>query len=140
MRGGGGHAWRGGECVAGGMHGSGEGHVWQGACMAGGMHDRGHAWGWRHAWQGGMHGRGHAWQWEACVAGACMTEGMHGGWGMHGRGHAWQRTCVAGGVHATHTPRHHEIWSVNARVVRILLECILVDLNFILFISSLAQL
>ena len=35
--------------------------------------------------------------------------------------------CMAGGMHATHAPpRHHEIQSVNAQPVRILLECILV--------------
>ena len=35
--------------------------------------------------------------------------------GAHGRG-----------VHATHAPQTHEIWSVNVRVVCILLEFILV--------------
>ena len=57
-------------------------------------------WGWGML-VGGVHGRG------ACLAGG---------------GHAWR-----GGMHAMHSPpRHYEIRSVNARVVRILLECILV--------------
>ena len=81
-----------------------------------------------HAWQGGMHGRG------VCVV------------GVHGRGHAWQGACVVGGMHgkggmhgggggcACHTcpPRHYEIWSVNVRVVRILLgmhSCYLIVLH-----------
>ena len=75
---------------------------------------------------GGLHGRG------ACVAGACVTGGcMAGGhawagghvWtgGMHGRGHA----CHA-------PPQHYEIRSVNARAVRILLECILVTSKILL--------
>ena len=55
-----------------------------------------------HVWQGGMAG-GHALQ----------------GW------HAWQ-----GGMHAMHTPGHYEIRSVNARALRILLECILVKIIF----------
>ena len=74
------------------------GAMWQGACMAGGMHD----------W--GVHGRGHAWQ------GACMAGGMHGR-GMCDRGHAWQ---------GTHAPQQILRDTVNERVVRILLECILV--------------
>ena len=49
---------------------------------------------------GGIHGRGHSWL-----------------GGMHGRGHAWWGACMAGRL-AWHT--------VNERVVRILLECILV--------------
>ena len=56
--------------------------------------------------------------------------GMHGWGGVHGRGHVWQGegACMVGGVHATHAPSpgHCEIRSVNARAVRILLECILV--------------
>ena len=90
----------GGACVVGG-------HVWQGVCLAGGVCGGGHAWQGRHAWQGACMAEGHAWQ------GACMAGGMHG------RG-----ACMVGG-HAC-PPRHHEIRSVNARVVRILLECILV--------------
>ena len=50
---------------------------------------------------GGLHG----------FPGACMVKG-----GMHGKG-GW-----------TWDARPHEIWPVNARVVRILLECILVSL------------
>ena len=56
---------------------------------------------------------GHVWQGGGmCGRGACMAEGV----------------CMAGGIHATHapSPRHYEIWSVNARVVRILLECTIV--------------
>ena len=58
---------------------------------------------------------------------ACMTEGMLAG------GHACRGPCMLGrhvwqgGVRGMHVPpRHHEIWSVNAQPVRILLECILV--------------
>ena len=54
---------------------------------------------------------------------------VHGG-GVHVRGEGGVRgrcACMAGGMCATHPPqRHYEIQSVNARVVRILLECILV--------------
>ena len=97
---------QGGACVVGG-------HVWQGVCLAGGVCDGGHAWQGRHAWQGGMHGRGRAWQ-GACMAGGHAWQGgMHGRGGMHGGG-----PCMP--------PRHHEIRSVDARAVRILLECILV--------------
>ena len=54
--------------------------------------------------------------------GMCGKGGMHGEGGVCGEGgHAWQ-----GGVCATHSPGHHEIQSINARPVRILLECILV--------------
>ena len=55
--------------------------------------------------EGGMHGRG------TCVSGqgACVAEG---GGGMCGRG------CMP------HVPPHYDIRSVNARAVRILLECI----------------
>ena len=35
--------------------------------------------------------------------------------------YAWQGACMAGGM----PPWHYEIWSVNARAVHILLECIL---------------
>ena len=55
-----------------------------------------------HAWQGGMCGRGCAW-WGACVAGrACMAGGC-----------AWQILQD----------------TVNERVVRILLECILLNVS-----------
>ena len=63
---------------------------------------------------------GHAWQ------GVCMAGGMHGG------EHAWQGACVAGACVAgvacmpCTPPGHYEIQLVNARAVRILLECILV--------------
>ena len=97
------HAWRGGACVAGGMHDrgvvGGGGHgwqgmdAWQGVCVAGGMHGGGHA------WQGGMHGGGHVKQ------GACMAGGMHGRGCMAG-GRAWW-----GGVHG----RYYKIWSMSGR-------------------------
>ena len=47
---------------------------------------------------------------------------------MHGReGHVWQWDMHGGGMCAMHPPpTHYEIRSVNARAVRILLECILV--------------
>ena len=54
---------------------------------------------------------GHAW-WgvRAWHKGACVAEGMHNG-----------------GVCMPCTPhRHYDMWSVNARAVRILPECILV--------------
>ena len=109
-------SWGGGACVVapGGVHaggcaclgGRGVGmHGEGGACMAkggvcgkGGMCGEG-----GHAWQkGGVHGKG----------GACMAKG-----GMHGKGGcAWQK-----GGHAW-----YEIRPIIARVVRILLECILV--------------
>ena len=77
-----------------------------------------------------MHGRGgvcvaggHALQ-ETCVAG----------------GHAWQGTwvaggkaCVAGGMRDTHTPQQILRDTVNEQAVRILLECILVVINFFVF-------
>ena len=52
------------------------------------------------AWQEGVRGR------EACMTGACVAGGMHDG-----------------GMHATYALR--TLRSVNARAVRILLECIL---------------
>ena len=104
-----------------------------------------------------MHGMEHAW-WRACMAGvcmvgACMVEGMHGrgvhGRGMHGRGHAWQGACVTGGmcgkgicmvggVHGRGHVWHACPWQilrdmVNEWVVCILLECILVYFNLVLF-------
>ena len=81
------------------MHGT-----WWGACVA---HGR------------GVHGRGmHAWQ------GACVVGGVHDG------GHAWQGgACMVAGVHGRGgacVPQQI-LWDmVNERVVRILLECILV--------------
>ena len=57
-----------------------------------------------------------------------VHRGLRGRGGMRGQGgHAWRGACMAGGMHAMHAPRHYEIWSVNARAVRILLECILVS-------------
>ena len=68
----------------------------------------------------------------ACMVGVCMAVG------------AWQGACMAGSMHdrGTHVPGvcvvgvcmacmpptgYYEIWSVNAWVVRILLDCILVE-------------
>ena len=70
--------------------------------------------------KGGMHGEG----------GACMVKGGH----VCQRGGVWQRgVCMAkGGMHGKGgacvvcTPPLYEIRPVNARAVRILLECILV--------------
>ena len=54
---------------------------------------------------------------------ACVAEG-----GMRGRGRAWQGGHVwRGGMHGTHIPRQILRDTVNERVVRILLECILVE-------------
>ena len=71
----------------------------------------------------GVHDRGCAWQ------GVCMAGGVHGRGsingmgGMHGRGHVWQvGKCGRGCVH---------VWQERRpllRMVRILLECILVIL------------
>ena len=47
----------------------------------------------------------------ACVPGGVCVAGGH--------------VCL-GGVRGMHAPRHHKILLVNARPVRILLECILV--------------
>ena len=91
----------GGVCVAGGMHG--RGCAWWGVCMAGGSYMAG----------------GNVWQGVCVAGGACVAGGMHG-----------REVCVVvvggcgrwvwqGGVCATHM--------VNERVVRILLECILVS-------------
>ena len=69
---------------------------------------------------GGMPGRGHAWLGDMCGGGMC------------GRGHAWQGGMHGRGVCMPHMPpRHHKIQSVNARAVRILLECILVYIFFL---------
>ena len=66
---------------------------------------------------GGVRGRGHAGQ-GACMAGGHVWQG-----GMHGRG-----MCVVGvGGHVWQILRD----TVNERVVRILLECILVKNKFI---------
>ena len=126
----GGHVWQ------GGMNGRGKGACMVRACMAGVCVTGGCV------WQGGMHGRG------VCVSGVRVRQGscMAGGhaWqgGMHGRG-----TCVVmGGMHGQGVGVTREVcmarggwgmWGqrgacvtkiclVNAQVVRILLECILV--------------
>ena len=69
---------------------------------------------------GGVHGGG------PCMAGGCSWQGC-----MRGT------ACMAGGMHATHAspPGHYEIRSVNARAVRILLECILVFWFFKLYLD-----
>ena len=74
---------------------------------------------------GGVHGRG--------VGG----EGMCGG-GVHGKGHAWQGVCMAGGMHGRGTCMQgmsvaggRAWYTVNERVLRILLECILVPYKFL---------
>ena len=112
----------GGACVVtGGMHGD-RGHVWlQGACGC-----RGHAWLWG-AWLWGAWLWG-AWLWGAWLWGcawlqrACMVVGgVPGCWGacMVGGCAWWQE-----GVHGIRQD------TVNERVVRILLECILVFIFF----------
>ena len=105
------------------------GHAWQGVCMAGDVHGVGHErqgvgvmCGGGCVWQGGgicsagMHGRGCAWQ-----------GGVHGGGGMCGR-----EVCVAGRACLAGGPgREGCAWQERRplqRIVRILLECILVDL------------
>ena len=109
---GGGDVWLPGVCMVAG------GHAWlPGACVVGG-----------HVWRGGpAWWRGHAWQ-----RGACVAKGVHGKWGMHGKevcmtkggmhgkgGYVWQRGCV-----------HGIRWdTINERAVRILLECILVEIS-----------
>ena len=61
------------------------------------------------------------------VKGACMVKGGVCGEG----GHAWQwGACVARGACVICTPPLYEIRPVNARAVRILLECIFVYLYF----------
>ena len=70
-----------------------------------------------------------AWGGGACVAGGtCMAGGICMAGCMHGRGCAWQGgMCGRGGMHrrgACVTGGYSRL--VNARVVRILLECILV--------------
>ena len=132
-----------GVCLSTGAYMAGR-RAWQGVCMAGGgMHGRGCA------WQGGMHGRG------ACVAGGqSRMDCMHGRvvcvvGGMCGRGHAWQwMVCMAGcvhgrgclwqrrSVHGTHTPLQILRNTVNERAVRILLECILVNILLLRYISN----
>ena len=55
-----------------------------------------------------------------------MTGGMHGRGACVAWGHAWQGACMVGGVCGMYTPLQILPDMVNERVVRILLECILV--------------
>ena len=121
--------------VVGGMHGCGGACVVAGVCvwLPGGMHG---------CWGVCMVAGGHAWLWGGVVAGgrACMVGGcawlwgsMCGCWGacMVAGGHTWfQRgACmVVGGVHGC--GGHAWFWGdkVNERAVRILMECILVEI------------
>ena len=82
----------------------------RGACVVGGMHV------WGCAYLGAcVHGGG-------CACPGCVCAG-----GCVPGGHACpEGACMLGGMHAIHAPQHDEIWLVNARPVRILLECILV--------------
>ena len=65
-----------------------------------------------------MHGRG------ACMSGGHAWQG----------GHVWQGACVAGGGHGGEGGGHtwQERWPL-LRAVHILIECILVFYNFVLF-------
>ena len=88
--------------VYGGAGMAGE-QAWQGACMEWGVHGR-----------GACVAGGHTWQ------GPCMA-----GWRL-GRGHVWQGRCVwQGDMHC----RGKERLSLQ-QTVCILLECILVYINF----------
>ena len=112
----GGCAW----LLVGGMCG-----CWWGVCMVAGG---GHVWlpggtcvvaGGGHVWlrQGGMCG---------CWWGACMVGGRGG---MVVGGYVWQRgVCMAKGGHAWDTTTYGD--TINERVVRILLECIVVFIFF----------
>ena len=94
----------------------------RGAYKAGGMHGR-----------GGMHGGGCVWQRAYVAGGACVAGGRAWQGDVHGKGacmaggwHAWKGACMAEGC----------AWQilqdmVNERVVRILLECILVNSSLI---------
>ena len=84
-----------------------------------------------------MHGEGRGVRGKGGQQRGVLRGGMHGeGRGVRGKGghvwqkggHVWQRgACVVkGGVRGMHAP--YEIRPVNARAVRILLECILVSL------------
>ena len=90
---------------------------------------RGHAWLWGHAWLlgGGVVARGCVWLW-----GGMHGCGGHVLWGMCAW--LWGDVLVVGGVHGW---GHAWLWggvrrirrdTVNERAVRILLECIHVDL------------
>ena len=93
--------------LPGGMRGCSGGHVW---LLWGGMH--GYCW-------GGMCGcwAGHAW----LLQGVCMVA-PGGVCVVAAGGHAW----LLPGGHAWDTVRYGDM--VNERAVRILLECILVNL------------
>ena len=96
----------GGVCMAGGMHGGR--HAWHGVCLVGGVHGRGACVEGGHVWKGGMCGRG------------CALQG-----GMHGRGaFVVVGACMPHMPPPSDTTRYSD--TVNERVVRILLECILV--------------
>ena len=98
------------------------GRTWPGVCVwpGGDMRGKGGAC----VVKGGMCGKGGA----GVVKGACMTKGGLWQRGVHGKGGACMAKGV--GVRGMHTPLY-EIWPVNARAVRILLECILVYSCFI---------
>ena len=79
---------------------------------------------------GDMHGRGRAWQGGMCGRGVCMAGGDMCGRGVHGGtcivgGHAWQGS-VHGGEGGGRRARQQR--RPLQRTVRILLECILVQL------------
>ena len=88
--------------------------------------------------------RGGAWPGGACEAGGAWQGGMHGagvcgggGAYMAGRGHAWQGGhawwwCVHGGGMRGRGQILRLRHTVNERTVRILLECILVYITFVL--------
>ena len=93
----------------GGMHGEGGVHGEAGACMAkGGMHGLGSCVAKGEAWVAG----GHAWQGGMCGGGHAWQGGMCGG------GHAWQERRQL------------------QRTVGILLECILVECIYTLFMLN----
>ena len=131
----GGHAWLGcvhgrGACMAG-VYMAG-GHAWlgcvhgRGACMAG-VYMAGGMCGWGVCMAGG----GHASQGGVCGWGACMAEGL----AFMAGGHAWQGGMHGGG--GACVPQQILRDTVNERAVRILLECILIDL--LLYISKTEQ-
>ena len=87
------------------------GGAWWGACVTGGVHGK-----------GGMHDRGYVWQLGHVWKGAICGGGMHGTEHFVAGGHAWQE--VHGGRLA---------WQERQplrQMVRILLECILVETTF----------
>ena len=100
-----------------------EGYVFTPVCQSF-CSQGGHAW----LWEGVcVVAGGHAWLWGACMVagGACVGVGGVYGWGEEGAcvvavGHAW----LWGGMHGIQRD------TVNERAVRILLECILVQIKF----------